>query len=238
MSRIGVFGGMGPAATVDFVDKLVKLTPATRDQDHIPLLIASLPHIHDRSRAILGNGRDPLPQLLAGIDLLNNAGVGVIAIPCNSSHHWFDDMSRHSNAPILHIAKTCVDAIAADGQPCIAIFATRGALASGFYQNALRTRRLDFILPDPNGGQKCVDDCIQHVKAGNLTLSGMHLTQACKDAVQQGATALIMGCTELPIASKHADVYGLTLIDSSLELARACVNYALEHGWNRPGWDS
>ena len=71
MSRIGVFGGMGPSATVDFLDKLVKLTPAARDQDHLPVIVASLPHIHDRSSAILGHGRDPLPQLLAGIEMLS-----------------------------------------------------------------------------------------------------------------------------------------------------------------------
>jgi aspartate racemase len=238
MSCIGVFGGMGPAATVDFVGKLVKLTPATRDQDHIPLVIASFPHIHDRSKAILGYGRDPLPQLLAGIDFLNEAGVGVIAIPCNSSHHWFAEMSMRSKVRILHIAKTCVDSINTDANPRIAIFATRGALASGFYQNELRNRGLDFFIPDANGAQKSVDDCVQQIKAGNLELGGSYFTQACKVALQQGATGLIMGCTELPIASRHAEFSGLTLIDSSLELAKACINHAMERGWNRPGWDA
>jgi aspartate racemase len=238
VSRIGVFGGMGPSATVDFVDKLVKLTPATRDQEHIPMLIASLPHIYDRSSAILGNGRDPLPQLLAGIALLNDAGVGVIAIPCNSSHHWFKEMSKNSKAPILHIAKACVEAIDVATAPRVAIFATRGALASGFYQDELRALSIEFILPDPERSQKCVDDCIREIKAGDIALGGRHLTQACRDAYQQGANTLIMGCTEIPIASRQADVYGLTLLDSSLELARACVNYALDRGWNRPGWDS
>src|SRR6185295_13188175 len=126
MSRIGVFGGMGPAATVDFLDKLVQLTPAKRDQEHLPIVVANFPHVHDRSRAILGVGPDPLPQLLAGIDFLNDAMVGVVAIPCNSSHHWYDQMSARAKAPILHIAKTCVGAIA-DPSLKVAVFATRGA---------------------------------------------------------------------------------------------------------------
>ncbi len=238
MSRIGVFGGMGPSATVDFMDKVIKLTNASRDQEHIPMLVASLPHIHDRSSAILGTGRDPLPQLLAGIDVLNHAGVGVIAIPCNSSHHWYDAMARHSAVPILHIGKACVAAISPAAASKVGIFATRGALFSGFYQRELHDKGIDFLIPDPDDAQLEVDQCIRAIKAGQLQAGGAHMGRACKAIVAQGATALIMGCTELPIASRYADFSGLQLIDSSLELARASVEFAMERGWNRPGWDS
>lgn len=229
---------MGPSATVDFLDKLVKLTPASRDQDHLPVIVASLPHIHDRSSAILGHGRDPLPQLLAGIDTLNRASVGVIAIPCNSSHHWFDQMSRSSKAPVLHIARSCVEAISSSAGSRVAIFATRGTLASGFYQRELGGRGIDFMLPDADGAQIQVDACVREVKAGRTELGARHLTQACQDAVRRGATTLIMGCTEIPMASRYADVSGLVLIDSTLELARASVTFAIARGWNRAGWDS
>ena len=238
MSRIGVFGGMGPAATVDFLDKLVKLTPASRDQDHLPVIVASLPHIHDRSSAILGHGRDPLPQLLAGIETLNRADVGIIAIPCNSSHHWFDQMSSCSRAPVLHIARSCVEAISSSVGLRVAIFATLGTLASGFYQRELAGRGIDFLLPGADGVQIHVDACIREVKAGRTELGAQHLTQACQDAVRRGATTLIMGCTEIPMASRYADVSGLELIDSTLELARASVAFALARGWNRTGWDA
>ena len=238
MSRIGVFGGMGPSATVDFLDKLVQLTPASRDQEHIPVIVASLPHIHDRSSAILGRGRDPLPQLLAGIEILNQAAVGVIAIPCNSSHHWFDEMSRSSKAPLLHIAKACVEAIPSSGVSRVAIFATRGTLASGFYQRELLARGIEFMLPDPVGAQDQVDSCIREVKAGHLGAGAKHLTEACRDVARQGATALILACTEMSLAGRHAEVSGLVLIDSSLELARASVAFSLARGWNRPGWDA
>lgn len=238
MSRIGVFGGMGPLATVDFMEKLVRLTPATRDQDHIPMLVASLPHTHDRSSAILGRGRDPLPQLLEGIDLLNHAGVGVIAIPCNSSHHWFAQLRERSEAPLLHIAETSVAAVPRTHATRVAIFATRGALLSGFYQRALQAQGIEYLLPDPEGAQNDVDLCIREVKAGQFDVAGTALERACTSVAAAGATALIMGCTEIPIACRHADTAGLALVDSSLELARASVAYALERGWNRPGWDS
>jgi len=236
MSRIGVFGGMGPAATVDFMDKLVQLTPAKRDQEHLPVIVASLPHVHDRSRAILGVGPDPLPQLLAGIDFLNTAQVGVVAIPCNSSHHWYAQMSERSKAPILHIAQACVAAFE-DVSLKVAIFATRGALASGFYQAALRQRGIDYLVPPADGAQGNVDDCIRYIKAGEMAEGAAALDEALKWARTQRAGAVIMGCTEIPIAARQAKVRGLQLVDSSLELARATVNYALERGWNRPSWD-
>ncbi len=236
MSTIGVLGGMGPSATVDFMDKLVGLTPAKRDQDHLPVVVASLPHVHDRSRAILGVGKDPLPMLLAGIEFLNKAGVGVISIPCNSSHHWYEQMSQASRAPILHIARCCVAAIEQDAGQQVAVFATRGALASGFYQRALQERGIAHQVPD-DATQTRVDDCIREIKAGDVAAGGASLGHALRTARSQGATAVIMGCTEIPIAARHTPPSGLRLVDSSLELARASVNYALERGWNRPGWD-
>ncbi|MBI2771778.1 MAG: aspartate/glutamate racemase family protein [Burkholderiales bacterium] len=238
MSRIGVFGGMGPSATVDFMDKLVRLTPAGRDQDHLPVIVASLPHIHDRSRSILGVGPDPLPQLLLGIEFLNKSGVGVIAIPCNSSHHWYPQMCEHSAVPILHIAQACVAAIPQASAPKVAVFATRGALASGFYQSELAARGIEHMVPDAETGQALVDQCIRDIKAGQLEGGGKNLAAAFVLAKEQGATAVIMGCTEIPIAARYADSLGLELVDSSLELARASVEFALERGWNRPGWDS
>lgn len=237
MSRIGVFGGMGPAATVDFMDKLVQLTPARRDQEHLPVVVASFPHVHDRSRAILGDGADPLPQLLEGIDFLNAAGVGVVAIPCNSSHHWYAEMSERSRAPVLHIAKTCVAAIPREAAGKVAVFATQGALASGFYQRALEERGIAYGVPD-KAAQAHVSECIRAIKAGEMQQGGDALGRALADARHHGATAVIMGCTEIPIAARYTDALGLHLIDSSLELARAAVDYARERDWHRPGWDA
>ena len=188
MSRIGVFGGMGPSATVDFMDKLVQLTPASRDQEHIPVIVTSQPHIPDRSRAILGQGPDPLPRLLEGIRFLNEAGAGVIAIPCNSSHHWFEAMSRASRVPILHIGRACVAAIDPGVGQRATIFATRGALASGFYQRELQAHAIDFVLPDPDHGQLAVDACIRQIKAGDLAAGGASLGTALNMAREKSAS--------------------------------------------------
>jgi aspartate racemase len=237
VSRIGVFGGMGPSATVDFMDKLVQLTPAKRDQEHVPVIVASLPHIPDRSRSILGQGLDPLPLLLKGIEFLVGAGAGVIAIPCNSSHHWYSQLSAASSVPILHIARSCVAAIDSSQPQLVAVFATRGALASGFYQRELEERGIAYLVPDADTAQALIDDCIRQVKGGDMAASGVSLGEAFKMAHAQGATSVIMGCTEIPLAARHVSPGRLQLVDSSLELARATINHALERGWNKAAWE-
>jgi aspartate racemase len=84
---LGILGGMGPLATVDFMRKVIDLTPATRDQDHIPMVVASIPQVPDRTAAILGDGESPLPVMLDAIRLLNLAAVDAVAIPCNTAHY-------------------------------------------------------------------------------------------------------------------------------------------------------
>src|SRR6201991_969994 len=131
MALIGILGGMGPLATVDFMDRIIRLTDAACDQQHLPMLVANLPHTPDRSAAIVDGGADPLPALLDGIALLNRNGVGVIAVPCNSAHHWYAQMRAHSAAPLLHIGESSAAAVAPHARR-VAVLATRGALAAGF----------------------------------------------------------------------------------------------------------
>lgn len=236
-TTIGVLGGMGPAATVDFMQKLVALTPAACDQEHLPVVIASLPHIHDRSRSILGLGDDPWPQLRWGIELLNRAEVGLLAIPCNSAHHWFERISEHSKAPVLHIGRASVQAIADGSAAKVAIFATRGVNLSGFYRRECEARGFAVWVPGSDGDQNYVDACIKLVKAGRLREAGAALMCALAGARAACADTVILGCTELPIASEYmAEKSSLALVDCSLELARAAVAYGLERGWNKPDW--
>lgn len=231
MSTIGVLGGLGPAATVDFLGKLVRLTPARRDQEHIPVVTACLPHVPDRSACILGVGPDPLPHLLRGIALLNNVGVGVVAVPCNSAHHWYAQLSEHSRAPIIHIAQACVDRLQQPPGSRVMVLATRGALQSGFYQRALVQAGMVALQPDAPS-QCWVDDCIRLIKAADLPGGGAALEQVLEHARAQGVSALIMGCTEIPIAAQYAHIGEMACADSSLALADAVVGYALQRRWH------
>lgn len=231
MALIGILGGMGPLATVDFMEQIIRLTGAARDQEHLPMLVANLPHTPDRSAAITDGGADPLPALLDGIDLLNRNGVGVIAVPCNSAHHWYPQMREHSAAPLLHIGEVCAAAIARQVTRA-AVLATRGALTAGFYQAALIARDIEPVLPDLDTQQR-VSACIAAVKADRLDDAAAHLASALDVLSAQHIEVAVLACTELPIAARALDARGFALVDSTFELARATVHYALARGWNQ-----
>ncbi|HTH72907.1 MAG TPA: amino acid racemase [Trinickia sp.] len=234
MAMIGILGGMGPLATVDFMERVIALTSsagALRDQQHLPLLVVHLPHIPDRSDALLGTGESPLPALLRGIDMLNRNDVELIVIPCNSAHHWYDAMCAESRAPIIHIAEASVAALPAEVTR-VAVMATGGTFHCGLYQRMLAARGFESVEPDETT-QQHIDACIRDVKAGKIGASTEHMARALDWFARQGAEAGILGCTELPLATQRMDAPPIPMIDSTLELARATVSYALSHGWNR-----
>lgn len=234
MTLIGILGGMGPAATVDFIDKLVKLTPAQCDQEHLPLLVASLPHTPDRSHAILAEGADPLPALLAGVDLLNRNEVGLIVIPCNTSHHWFGPLAALSKAPVLHIAKATVASLAAPVGSRVAVLATRGTLASGFYQRELTECGYEAVVPPADREQTWVDEAIRAVKSADVPSAEIRMEKVLSSLQRnQAISAAILACTELPIAVRQGSSGRVFLLDSSRCLAEATVKYGLQMGWNR-----
>lgn len=230
---LGILGGMGPAATTDFMHKVIRLTPANCDQEHLPMIVYGVPQIPDRSAAILGAGADPLPQLLAGIDFLNHAGARLIAIPCNSAHHWYYQLSAKSPAPILHIGRVTATSIASPTGPGVMVLGTRGTVSSGFYQREFIRRGIECIPVNADIQQK-VDGCIGQVKAGALEDGARSLRAAVLAATSTSASTVVLGCTELSVASEIAGPMALNVVDSSVELAGAVVRFGLAEGWNRP----
>lgn len=152
------------------------------------------------------------------------------SITCNTAHHWHAALAQRSRAPLLHIAQASVAALPADQRAPVALFATRGTLASGFYQRALAAHGAVLRLPEP-AVQPRIDACIQSVKAGALADGSRHLARALAAMREQGVAAVILACTELPLAAAPLPPQGMQLIDSSLELARLAVQQAALRGW-------
>ncbi len=227
---IGILGGMGPLATIDFVTKIIQQTPAARDQDHLPLLVHSVPQIPDRTACLMDNQPSPLTALLQGLNTLINAGVGCIAIPCNTAHHWHDDLAEVSRVPILHIARSCSESLAQQGIKSVGLLATNGTLKSGFYPRELNAYGIDLITPD-RALQLQVMEAIYLVKSGNVAAGG-HLLERCLDALlREGVEKVILGCTEIPFAltqinSRHSSY----CVDATHQLAAACVQWHCEFG--------
>ena len=132
---IGILGGMGPAATADFYLKVIEEARASRDEDHVPLLIQSDPRIPHRPSAILSGGESPLPALLASRDRLIAAGAVALAMPCNTAHYWFAQLAADCPVPFLSIVDASIDGVAAltPSGSRMGLIATRGTVAGGVF---------------------------------------------------------------------------------------------------------
>ncbi|MDI3324236.1 amino acid racemase [Pontibacterium granulatum] len=222
---IGVLGGMGPLATVDFVEKIIRQTPAEKDQDHLPLLVHSVPQIPDRTACLMDNQSSPLNALAQGVRTLANAGVGCIAIPCNTAHFWHPDLTAISPVPVLHIAEACGHNLRKDGVERVGLLATDGTLKAGFYPQVLAVHGIELVLPEP-ALQRRVMEGIYSVKSGAIA-EGAYVLERCVQALlESGVERVILGCTEIPLALAHIGSACLAAgVDATEALADACLRW-------------
>ena len=226
---IGVLGGMGPLATVDFLHKLVQEMPAAVDQDHVPVLAWNVAQIPDRQQALAGTGESPLPALVDGIKRLAGAGVTRIVIPCNTAHHWFDQLAAASPVPLIHIADATLAVLANDKENdsgAVGLIATRGTLVSGLYQQRFEVAGIDYRFNTDGELDTLFTPGCYAVKRGDVEAGGRLLEAAAQALIDRGAERLVLACTEVPLALERIGSRLLPLcIDTNRALARACVAY-------------
>ena len=156
-----------------------------------------------------------------------------MVIPCNASHHWYGELQAAAGVPILHIADAAVAALPPGDGPLV-LMATRGTLASGFYQRKLDAAGRRWQLPAACGEQEAVDAIIAGIKEGAPECAAGALAGLWARFAAAGVAAAVMACTEIPLAAGRLPPPPFAAIDSNLELARAAVAHALAQGWNRP----
>ena len=167
--RIGILGGMGPAAAIDLQAKVLAATPAATDREHLPVVVWNVPQVPDRVAAVLGTGPSPLPAMIEGARALEAAGCEAFAVACNTAHHWAGELAASVGIPLLHIADAAVDALARRPVPPmrVGLLATRGTLAAAFYGERLARHGFDWIVPTDEEQDRFVAEAIARVKAGD-----------------------------------------------------------------------
>jgi aspartate racemase len=227
LKTLGVLGGMGPAATADFIAKLVARTKAAKDDEHVPCVVISDPRIPDRTDAFLaGREGEVLEALTLRLRQLEAAGVEGFVMPCNSAHHWAEALELRARIPLLHIADASLARVQRRLPEArrIAIMATPVTVCSGFYQRRLQMRGLEHHGIEEALQRECIMPGIRAVKADDLQVATGLLAQAVERILASGADAVLMACTEIPIAlSRNEDP---RLIDTNAALADACVEWA------------
>ena len=223
---IGILGGMGPLATADLFRKIVLLTDAVRDNDHIRVYIDDNASIPDRTAAILDGGPDPLPAMTDSLRKLEACGADCVIMPCNTAHYFLPQLQALTKVPFLSMleatAKAC--AVRFPGRAA-AVLATKGTLAAGLYQAALGQEGVSFLLPNDVEQDTLMRVIYGGVKAGKepeAYRADMENTLSALSA--RGADYFILGCTELPLAAQALAVDAPT-VDPTEELARAAIRF-------------
>jgi aspartate racemase len=235
--KIGVVGGVGPAATVDFLDKIVRNTPARRDQEHIKVVVEQNPQIPDRTESLIGEGADPTVALYATCKKLEADEADLIAIPCNTAHAFVERIQPYLSIPIINMLFETVEYIRKHHPQCreIGLLATSGTIRSRVYHDIVEKAGLNLLVPDGVHQAKVMNAIYgeQGVKAG-VTEGACQddLRAALAHLVQRGAQIAILGCTELPLLLAQSDDFPvgektIVLLDPTEILARKCVSLSV-----------
>ena len=214
---IGILGGMGTQAGLDFCNKLAMLNRGKIDQEYPLFMLYNKSNIPGRpeSIGILTKLFSTIPRttkntikynkvlksLLEGCRSLEKSGCNFIVIPCNTAHYWYDDLRKKIKIPIinmprevfLHTRKVCKK------NSKIGLLATEGTLKTQIYEKLFK-KEYELIKPLNNLQVKSVNKTIKHVKMGNIKLAEKSIKSAINYLIKKDCKKIILGCTELPIA--------------------------------------
>lgn len=222
---IGIIGGMGPLATADLFSKLINMTAAERDGEHIHIIIDNNPKTPDRTGAILFGGESPLPYLTASARKLETIGADFLIIPCITSHFYMEELRSSIDAPVISIIEETARVLLKDGIKKVALLATDGTGKSGVFDKVFSAVGIEILYPSPEAQKVLMGVIYDGVKAGAANYDTEPLNDDIRRMENEGAEAVILGCTELPLAAK---MYGISgrLIDPTDILAKAAIKYA------------
>lgn len=227
MKTVGIIGGMGPAATIDFVQRLRRLTPARVDQDHLRLLIDDNPTLPNRNAALAGLGPSPGLQIAGMARGLERAGADFIVMPCNTAHAFRPEVEAAISIPFLSIVEATIDAGLA-ARPHLqraGVMAVDGCRAAGLYQSALAAMDVTPVLLFGDD-QAAFMALIGRIKAGDTGAEvGSGMRALAERLADEGAEVLLAACTEIPLVLDAGDL-GVPLINSTEELAKRTLAFA------------
>ena len=223
---LGILGGMGPLATADLFKKIVLLTKASSDSEHIRVIMDNHAAIPDRTAAILSGGENPVPYMLESLQNLEKCGAECVIMPCNTAHYFLPQLQQKSRIPFLSILDAAAEACRREypGKTA-AILGTKGTLATKLYDDALSARGINFITPDKDAQDTLMRVIYDGVKSNaNPDTYRADFEFVLESLRKRGAEYFITGCTELPLA---VDNLGLNLctVDPTTELAKVAIQF-------------
>lgn len=222
---IGILGGMGPQATVDAMNKIIKHTSANRDQDHIPVITVSIPDIPDRTESINNKSDDSFEKMAKYLKILENANVGCIIIPCNTAHYWFDRLQQTSTTTMLSIIDSSVSYIKNNNISEVCILATSATINTHLYQTKLDQQKINYTLPSEMLQQQIMNS-IYLYKSGKIAESKKIMHEIISIYTKQSNMNFLLACTEIPlILEEYIQIKPTQFIDATDVLVKNAIHW-------------
>ncbi len=238
-NAIGAVGGLGPYAGLDLVKKVFDETLATVDQDHLPVALISYPaRVPDRSTYIADQtAPNPVTPLAEILRRLEDAGCVVAGMPCNTAHapvifDVLNETMEREGRPIrlLDMIQACAEDARRLGAQRVGVLATNSSIQNRLHERGLKAVGLEAVRPDWAYQDTMINPVIFDEDWGIKAKSNPpterareHLLDGVRYLRDRGADAVILGCTELPLAVPELVFEGVPLIDSTRSLARALI---------------
>ncbi|MDG3042221.1 cysteate racemase [Roseicyclus marinus] len=226
MRTIGILGGMGPEATVLLMHKVIAAVPATDDADHVPLLVDQNSQVPSRiARLIEGTGADPVPVLVAMARRLEAAGAGALAMPCNTAHHYADEIRAAVTIPFLDmVAASARRARGIAGQGGrVGLLASPAVAQVGLFDRVLADEGLEVLHPQDGAA---LLSAIRAIKAhGPDAAARATLRRASEALLARGASVQLIACTEFSLIP-DAVAPGVMALDTLDVLVEEIVGFA------------
>ena len=222
---VGIIGGMGPAATCDLMEKIIALTKASCDQEHLHVITDNNTAIPDRTAAILRGGDDPTPELIKSARRLEAAGAEVLIMACNTAHYFYDSVAAAVDVQVLHMPREAAAVLRGADIKTVGVLASEGTVESGVYEKALAEAGIKAVYPSPTMQKQVTRLIYEGVKARSVPLADIPVEDILQSLRAQGAEKFLLACTELPIAFAHLGKME-NCLDATRVLAFATVRAA------------
>ncbi len=224
---IGILGGLGPEATVFIFQKILEHTPASKDQEHLRVLIDNNPKIPERLPAILGTGPDPVPAMIASGQALKKAGADFIIIPCVTAHYFLKDLRREIDLPIISMLDETADRIKIFNPRIkkVGLLAAEGTMKVGLFQERLIREGMETIIPEGADRREAQVNIFKIKDTGGKhdrrEIAG-RFREIARKLVERGAEAILIGCTEISVVASP-DSFSVPGFDALTILGQAAI---------------
>ena len=225
--KLGVLGGLGPAASAEFLRQLAAKCPAACDQEHPVVYMIADCDIPDRGTAIFGNGPSPLPKLKADLLQLASMGADVLAVPCNTAHYFINQFANELPVPLLHIVEETVLAAQRLSPQGAWMLSTKGTRACGLYQECAEKHGFTLYIPDERQSDMA-QEVINNVKANKFIEAGAVCRVLVQELWAERDLPVMTACTELPLGYDASGLSQERSVSSIGALADACVRALYE----------